>query len=181
MPITAPPPLSSFPTLIDDWGQAHTNDNCDPITAFSWNKITAALVQMGFHSIAVLQSGQAGVLTHPTTGSLRPKVLLKAFDITASGAEPWMKLISMPSFTQDEKDLFDGSPLSINNSIHLWVRKDPPNALGSMAYQCSLVGNITDDSGDSGWQVALTPLGNDQGDRKIVNGNYVVTMIITNN
>src|ERR1051326_1174631 len=115
MPLFAPPPLSNFPVYIDDWGDAHTNDNCDHITALNWNRITAALVQMGFNSYTVLQTGQAGVLTHPVTGSLRSKVLLKAFDITTSSPETWLKTVSMPAFSTEEKDLFDGHPLSIDN------------------------------------------------------------------
>src|SRR6187431_142741 len=89
---------SNFPTAIDTWGDAKTNNVCERLTAADFNHISDAVHALDQVTKGVMQAGKIGILTPAVTGSLRPKVLFKTFEVEATGSVTWSKTFAMPAF-----------------------------------------------------------------------------------
>lgn len=171
---------SVYPTSIDSYGNEHTNDVCELISAERYNFIGDTLNRIQFKTLYVLQTGTS-FYTHAVTGTNRPKVLIKAFSVSIIGSGASLKTgtISGPLFTAAEKTLFGGTPLASGNCIHIQARKSPGDAALQKAYVASVAGPIADTSGDSGLTVGISPLASGLGN--VEAGTYIVSFFITSN
>ena len=173
--------LSNYPSSINDFGEEHLDNECQVITAEEWNRISSAVFRLALFNSFIYQTGEAGVLTHDVSGSTRPHVLYKTYSVSTTGSPEWLKTVDLSPFSAAEKTLFNGTPLASGNAIHVWAHRDGGAPIYEMAYRASFRGPATDPSGDSGWQVSITPLGNDFGDRVVGASDFVITVMITDN
>lgn len=171
---------SNYPTSIDNYGDLHTDNNCDLITAERYNFIGDTVNRLQYGTQDVLHTG-ASFFTHSVTGTNRPKVLIKPFTITIIGGGASLKTASspIPLFDAAEKALFGGTPLASGQCIHVQVRKSPGDTIQAKSYLAAIPGPIADTSGDSGVVIGVSLIGSGLGN--VEAGTYVVTMFITSN
>lgn len=171
---------SSYATSIDNYGELHTNNTCDLITAERYNFIGDTIVRLQYTTQDVLHTG-ASFFTHAVTGTNRPKVIIKPFTISIVGGGASLKTATSPAplFTAAEKALFSGTPLASGQCIHVQVRRVPGDSVQTRSYLAAVQGPIADTSGDSGVTIGVSLIGSGLGN--VEAGTYVVTMFITSN
>lgn len=170
---------STFPTTVDNWGNAFTDNICEVMTAARFNTIEDALFALESHTHHLFVSGLPSVLTPAVSGSLRPKLLFKTYVVGATGSAVSTYTFSLSGFTTQEKSLFNGTPLASGNLIQVQIRKAGGDAYSQTAYHCAVLGPITDDSGDSGWRVVAANSRHGNGQVTIGPGTFVVSVMVT--
>jgi hypothetical protein len=169
---------STYPAALDSFGADAVDDVNETVDAERMNRMNDAAVTLERHTLKIVQTGRAGVLTHPVSGSGRPALLYKPYQVT-TGSTAATQTFTLSGFTAQEKAMFHGVPLHPSGSIHTQIRKVDGDLVREQSYQCHLLGALSDYTGDSGWQVAAAPLRQTNGDTTIGPGTYVVTVMIT--
>ena len=116
-------------------------------------------------------------------------MLLKVFEVTTDSTpneEIKVVTIAGAAFTAGEKALFaSGEPLhATNTSIHLWARRLNPNEGSVVGYVASLSGVISDATGDTGFDIAISTLKDRNDGRNQTMGIsevFEITVLIANN
>jgi hypothetical protein len=170
---------STFPTTLDSWGDAFTNDSCTAVEAEDWNQIQDALYQLERHNFHVLQTGTAA---HPhayPSGANRPRMLIKVWEVTLTGGSQRTKSFTVPALSSDEQDFFAGTPLASTNALHLQIRKLNGDDDHQRAYHCALESPV-DPTGNTAISLRAANLRHGNGEYQLGNGTYVVTLMILN-
>lgn len=169
---------SAFPVSLDSFGAEHVNDVAEPITAALQNQLSDVTLALERHTLRVVQSGLAGVLTPAVSGASRPKLLYKVITTVVTGTAV-TSTQPLPPFTSAEKTLFGGTPLASGNNIHLQARKVGGDPFPGTAYHAAYLPPISDFSGDLGWRTVLSTLRHGDSDLTVTAGTYVLTVMIT--
>lgn len=171
---------SSYPGNPDNWGEAKVNDVCQTLTAEYWNTIQDATYALERHTLGVLQTGAAGILTHAVSGANRPAILYKTYTLTLTGSPSLTKTARLSGFTAAEKSLFGGTPLATGNHIVIAIRRLPGDSLPRVCYRAVVQAPMnTDTSGDSGWWIGVSRMRTVGGHPDTDPGTYVATVMIT--
>jgi hypothetical protein len=172
---------STFPTTLDSWGAAFTNNSCEIVDAGFFNRMQDALFQLEVYTRRTIQTGKNGVLTPPTSGEGRPHIMFKSFTVSATGAASITKDLVIPGsmFTTAEKNLFGGTPLASGNVIHVQVRRTVGDAFPARAFIGGIL-SIPALDGSSGMTVRITRVTHDP-TATVDATSYTVSLMISNN
>ena len=170
---------SAFPGAIDDWGNEFENNQCQRWRADRWNWIQDAVYALEKQTRRVVITGDSRYRS-AAEGWARPRMLFKVYQVELTGSPSEVKVATLPAFTADEKALFDGTPLGPECTVTLQVRKLTPEGRAKGAFVCGLQTPLTDYSGDSGFQVAVSTLRDrtDGGEIRVASGTYLITLMI---
>lgn len=174
---------STFPTSLDDWGNAKENNVCEVVDSTFFNRMEHATFALENHTLRIMRTGEAGVITHSTSGADRPKVLFKTYTVVLTGSSTNTKSIPLSGFTATEKALFNGTPLASGNNVHVQIRRtegrSSPHSVRDKSFHCGISNPITDTSGDTGWTLVASTIRHGAGDENIGPGLYTISVMIT--
>jgi hypothetical protein len=169
---------SSFPASVDDFGDQLNNNACTTVEAEDWNLIQDALLKLETHTLRVGRTGTtASGWTPATSGSSRPRMLVKTYTVTATGGDTNTKTFTLAALSASERSYFGGQPFGSGTSVHLQIRKKSGSAELSRAFHCGIESPI-DTTGASSWTVQASSVRHGAEDDKIGNADYIISLMI---